>query len=161
MPTFRSRFGSFYTNVNTYDKRAILFTFYFLLRRMLFVANLTFCDFSIVLQVFCADTLSTCILGFYLSVRPMNGLLTNLTEIVNEIAVLSSVQLMFVFTDYVGDPVQRYAFGYYFMYYVGAVICINLMAFVISAINSAILAVRRFFTKRRIRAKTAVLKAEK
>lgn len=52
---FRNRFGSLYLNVNTYDKKAVYFTFLFLLRRVLFAATLTFCDFSIVLQVFLAD----------------------------------------------------------------------------------------------------------
>lgn len=108
--------------MNTGDKKAINFTFLFLLRRILLVGVFMLCGFSIVLQVMIADIMSTLLLAFYLSVMPMKGVMNNFIEVVNEASVLASIMYMFVFTDYVPDPVVRYAFGYNFLYFVGGVI---------------------------------------
>ena len=134
--------------MNTYDKRAIYFTFLFLLRRVLFVATVAFFKFSIVFQVLVTDILSTILLAFYLSVRPLNGILNNGIEILNETAVLSSIQLMFVFTDYTVDPVKRYAHGYHFMYYIASVICLNLLAYACSLIKNVIDSTKRHYMKK-------------
>ena len=146
LDTFRNRFGSLYLNVNTEDTNATRFTFFFLLRRILFVGVIMLCSFSIVLQVMIADVMSTLLLAFYLSVLPMRGVMNNLTEIVNEASVLASIMYMFVFTDYVPDPVVRYAFGYNFLYFVGGVIALNLLTFIFTIVNAIVLKFRAHFT---------------
>lgn len=132
--------------MNTGDKKAINFTFLFLLRRILLVGVFMLCGFSIVLQVMIADIMSTLLLAFYLSVMPMKGVMNNFIEVVNEASVLASIMYMFVFTDYVPDPVVRYAFGYNFLYFVGGVIALNLLTFIFTIVNAIVLKFRAHFT---------------
>ena len=159
--TFRSKFGSLYLNVNTHDRKAVHFTFFFLLRRMLFVGAITLFNFSIVFQVMSLDILSTCLLAFYVSVMPMQGVMNNLMEVMNELSVLASIIYMFVFTDYVPDPVLRYSFGYDFLFFVGGIIALNLLAFIFTIISTIILKVKLWCTRRRRRASIAAAIEEK
>lgn len=129
LPRFRRRYGSLYFNVDTVKRSAIYFTFLFLVRRMLFAAVISNAGASLVLQILICDLLSTVLLGFYWSVRPMESTLGNVIEIFNESAVLLSVWSMVLFSDFVQSPVQRYDIGFYFMYFVAAVIAFNLVLF--------------------------------
>ena len=156
-PYIQNRFGSLFLNVNKYDKKAVYFTFYFLLRRIFFAATIALFNFSIVFQVLITDTLSTLLLAFYISVRPFQGTLNNLIEIVNEVALLESIQLMFIFTDWTENPEQRYAFGYYLMYFIGSVLGLNLLAAVFTLIAEVILSGRRWWARRARKAKISAI----
>ena len=156
-PYIQSRFGSLYLNVEKYDKRAVYFTFYFLLRRIFFAATIALFNFSIVFQVLITDALSTLLLAFYISVRPFQGTLNNLIEIFNEVALLASIQLMFIFTDWTENPEQRYAFGYHLMYFIGGVAGLNVIALVFALIASVIHSVRRWWVRRARKAKIAAM----
>ena len=48
-PYIQGRYGSLFLNVNINDKRAVYFTYYFLLRRIIFASTIALCNFSIVL----------------------------------------------------------------------------------------------------------------
>ena len=107
-PDFKSKYDSIYQNVDYYKKKALQSTSWFFVRRFFFAGVIVFCTSSIVLQIFLADVLSTCMLIYFITVKPMNTSLNNLTQILNEIFVLISVWLMFHFTEFVNDPVTRY-----------------------------------------------------
>ena len=90
-PTFRAKYDSLYQNLDVYKKLAFSNISYFLLRRLLFAFVIVMCQSSIVLQVGMADFMSTALLGYYLSVRPMTDSLNNFIQIFNEIIVLVSI----------------------------------------------------------------------
>ena len=102
---FKIKYDSLYANQDYHNKRALPMTTYFLLRRLAFAAIIAYLGFSIVLQVLLADILSTGLLIFYIVVRPMYDKVNNAIQIINEAVVLVCVWLMFLFTEYVGDPV--------------------------------------------------------
>ena len=87
-PSFKQQYDSLYINVEYYDKRAILFTCFYLVRRMLIAIVICYCRSSIVLQVFLCDILSTLLLSFYIKVKPIAGLLNYIVEMVNETLIL-------------------------------------------------------------------------
>ena len=97
----KAKYDSVYQNVDYYKKSALAYTSYFLARRFTFAAIIVLCGASIVLQVFIADIMSTLLLIFFLSVRPMNDSVNNAVQIFNESAVLISIWLMFHWTQYV------------------------------------------------------------
>ena len=66
----------------------------------------------------------------------MEGKLSNSLEIGNEILLLFSVWLMFIFSDFVEDPQIRYDFGYYFMYFIAAGIGLNLCIFATGVVTA-------------------------
>jgi hypothetical protein len=108
---FKSKYGSLYQNVNTFRKYATWFTTLFLVRRLIFACVIAFVQFSVVAQIAIVDACSTILLAFYLSVRPMNGGSHNFIQIFNETMFLLIVQSLFLFTNYVTSPIQRYFFG--------------------------------------------------
>ena len=120
---------------------------------MLFAIVIVFCGSSIVLQIFLADTLSTILLAFYLRVTPMVGFLNNTIEVVNESFVLIVFWLLFLFTDYIEDPEQRYKYGYDFIFAVAIVIGLNLLAFLYSVVDKIYTALRNWLAKRKIQTK--------
>jgi hypothetical protein len=52
----------------------------------------------------------------------------NYVQIFNEVAFLSCVYLMVLFTDYVPDPVARYRIGWNYLGYLVLIIAINAYA---------------------------------
>ena len=61
----------------------------------------------------------------------MESRLHNVIQLFNEILVLLCVWLMFLFTDYVPDPVTRYDLAWKLIYLVAFAIGVNLLLLVI------------------------------
>lgn len=78
----------------------------------------------------------------------MYSRLGNAVFIFNETFVLLLVSLMFLFTDYVPDPVLRYDFGYKFLYICGLVVAANLLVFVYNIASAIYNGCKHFFVKR-------------
>ena len=72
-PDFKLRYDSLYQNIDYYKTQALLSTSWFFVRRFLFAGLIVYCTSSIVLQIFLADVLCTCMLVFFITVRPMNS----------------------------------------------------------------------------------------
>lgn len=115
-----------------YKKEALANTSFFLLRRLLFAALIVFCGPSLVLQVFIADILSTLLLIFFISVKPMVDQWSNLMQIMNELVVLTCVWMMFVFSNYVPSAEVRYELAYFFLYLIAADVVLNVLYLVYS-----------------------------
>ena len=101
---FDQRFGSLYTNIETGKLEALVFSFVFLVRRLAFAFVICQIFSTIVVQVMALDALSTAMLVYYLANRPMKDRTNNFIQIFNELVILVSIEMMFLFTDYVGDP---------------------------------------------------------
>lgn len=55
---------------------------------------------------------------FILTVRPMEDNVSNQTLVFNEVVISMLCINLFMFTDYVPDPVVRYEIGWIFAYFV-------------------------------------------
>ena len=134
-PSFKAKFDSIYQNVDYYNVKALANTSLFLLRRFLFAAVIVMCGKSLVLQVFLADILSTCLIIYFILVKPYNDSWGNAIQIFNEFTVLTCVWTMFQFTAFVPDPELRYGLAYYFLYFVGVDVAINVLYLVYTLIK--------------------------
>ena len=54
---------------------------------------------------------------------------------------------MFLFTDFIGDPVLRYDYGYDVLYCVATIIIVNLLIFVYIIVQSIYMAIRKIVKK--------------
>lgn len=145
---FKMKFDSLYQNLDYFKKRALPHTSWFLMRRLLFAAVIVFCQFSIVLQVFLADILSTLLLIFFITVKPMYDRTNNVIQIVNESVVLVSVWLMFHFTEFVTDPEDRYDLAFYFLYFVAVDVALNVALLVFTLLKKIFLSIKRCCLRR-------------
>ena len=84
------------------------------------------------------DALSTALLAYYLLSMPMKDLLNNWIQIFNEIIILICTWSLFLFTNYVPDPVLRYEFGQYFLYFIGFNLAVNILVFMWTILSSLI-----------------------
>lgn len=78
------------------------------------------------MQVLCIDIISTGILIFYITQMPMENLITNLVQILNEVVVLVCTWYLFLFTPYVPDPQTRYFFGDMFLKIIALDVIVNI-----------------------------------
>ena len=86
-----------------------------MLRRLVIALAIAFLMFSNVLQSLIAVHSSLLMLSWLLTVRPLDTHNKNYLEMVNEFLILILGYFGFLFTDYVGDPVTRYSFGYLYI----------------------------------------------
>ena len=112
------------------------------MRRLIFAFNIENVQETIVYQVFIADTLSTLLLAYYITIRPMVDGINNFIQIFNEFVVLCAIEMMFLFTLYVGEPEIRYQFGFYFIYLLGFNLAVNLIVLIYNLSKSIYLAIR-------------------
>ena len=129
---FKHKYSSLYSNVQYHKVEALRFTLYFCFRRLIFAIIIIFFRNSIVLQVFAADFTILGMLIFYVSSLPMSDKANNFIQIFNETAIWICISLLFVFTDVVESPVDRYDYGQYFLYFIGFNIIVNLIVFFLS-----------------------------
>lgn len=141
-PAFKAKYDSLYQNLDYYKVKALPNTFWFLSRRLAFSAVIVFCTKSIVLQVMLADVLSTLLLVYFLCVGPMYDRVNNCIQFVNEAFVLASVWMMFHYTEYVGSPETRYDLAFYFMYFIGVDVALNVLLLVYNIIKKVIQAIQ-------------------
>ena len=150
-PTFRSHYDSTYQNVDIYKRQALYYTSYFLARRFCFAFLIVFCSKSVVLQVFLSDILSTLMLIFFTSVKPMRDTPNNAIQILNELFVLTCIWLMFWFTHFVGAPQTRYDLAWYFMYLIGFNMAVNVALLLYIIGRKIYLAARKEYLKRTVK----------
>ena len=75
----------------------------------------------------------------------MKDAMNNAVQIFNEVAIILLLQFMFMFTDFNTNPVDRHSFGYLFLYYVAALITINVLFLVVSLAIEGRRALLRWF----------------
>lgn len=148
---FKMKYDSLYQNVDYYKLKALAFTSLFLARRLLFAFVLVFCAVSIVLQVFLADILSTLLLAFYLSVWPMWDSVNNCIQVFNEVVVLTSVWLVFQFTEFVPEPETRHTFGWNLLYFIGVNVALNVFVLVFTIGRKIYSSCRKVYLARKLK----------
>ena len=97
-PVTKQRFGSLYLNINPDIKYAIMSAPLFMIRRMIFCANIIFTPNNTLLQLLLQTICSLFLITFFVRLRPMETTFLNCMEIVNESSFLICCYLMFLFT---------------------------------------------------------------
>ena len=109
---------------------------------------------TIVYQIFVFDLVSTLLLCYFLTVRPMKDRINNAIQIFNEIVVLLCIESMFLFTSYVPDVRTRYQMGQKVLLLVAMNIIINFIVLIAILLKKIYKAVRTWYVKRHNRIAT-------
>ena len=144
-PKLQQKYGSLYQNVDPTKSANLRFTAYFCARRFVFALIICILVDSLVLQILIADFAILSMLAFYSINLPMKDSLNNVVQIGNEVAILFLLQFMFLLTDYIADPVDRHELGYYFLYYVCALIILNLIVLFVSIGREVHYQIRKYY----------------
>ena len=144
-PQFKLKYDSLYQNLEYFKMGALSNTSFFLCRRILFAALIVFGEGYLVFQVMAADVLSTLLLIFFITQRPMIDVWNNFVQIFNELVVLVCVWFLFHYSDYVVNPETRYDLAYYFLYIVATDIVINVLFLIYMIVKKIYMACRSFF----------------
>lgn len=127
----KDKFGSLYNELRTKHFVTLMHTPIFFIRRLVFVYALQTHVFSLKYGgvVFC----SMFTLCYLLHVRPQYSKRLWKLEIFNEISLLSLMQILPLFTDWVTKAEVQYEFGWTFVYMLGPLFMLNI-GYVIMAI---------------------------
>lgn len=112
-------------------------TFLFILRRLIFVLFAIFGQYSVV-QNFLQLLTSYIILGFLITIKPMNSTFLNVLEIINEVTLIICSYMLYLFTDYVDNAKTRYNLGWYFIGFAVGNIIINWIVIICKVIHSIV-----------------------
>jgi len=130
----KQSFGSLYTNIDYYKLRALSFTMLFLYRRLAFAWAVVYATDSLVYQM-TVTLYSSLAMMIYLACNlPMMDTFTNVVQLINELALYVCCCTMFLFTDYISDPVFRYRIGWFYLACTGLNIAFNVLMLIISII---------------------------
>ena len=113
--------------------KALLFVPLFLFRRFLFALTAVYLGSSIVAQVYLVHYASLSLLIYMMLILPMENEVHNGVQIFNESILLLLTGMLFLFTEFVGDPIMRYRVGWWLIY----IIVFNLAVNVISLLFHA------------------------
>ena len=152
-PSFKRRYDSLYQNIDTDKFEADPFIFVFLVRRLVFAYVICNVGFNMVTQVLILDFSCTAVLAYYLTVFPMKNGVNNGIHIFNEIVVILSVQYLFLFTNYVPDPVLRYDLAVYFIAMILVNMSLNVLLLISNIIFGLVKLVKNWYRKRQHRIK--------
>lgn len=103
--------STLYLNLNTRQFSAVVWSSVFMLRRILFAVSIALIGQNLVLQLTLLIYLTHGMLAFQVLNMPFQDLNYNLLALVNEILLLTALTLMFLYSDFVGQPETRYGFG--------------------------------------------------
>ena len=95
-----------------------------------------------------ADILSTLLLIYFITQKPMVDFWSNAVQIYNELVVLTCVWSMFVFSNYVPSAETRYELAFYFLYFIAGNMVINVIFSIVTIIKRIYDACRSFFIRR-------------
>lgn len=141
---FKSRYGAFVTDVETYKKPSTTYwPVIFMVRRLVLALNITFLKFNLVAQVLFAVHASLVMLCWLLINKPFDTRWKNWLECMNEFIILMMSYFGFLFSDFVASPIARYSFGYL---YIG-IILFGLVVNVVAMITSAVVNMVRYCRK--------------
>ena len=92
-------------------------------------------------------------LSYYLANKPMNDKANNFIQVFNEIVILLATWYMFLFTEYVSDPVIRYDFGEWFKYLLIFNVGINVCVLIWTLLAQIAFKIKICYLKRQARKK--------
>ena len=136
--TIQESIGSLYLQFDTNKQSCTHFTMFFLYRRLLFALIINFTDQYSVLQLasFCLTGLA--LFTYILYWQPMESKMYNGLAIFNECILFVLGFQIYLFTEYVAEPEQRYTLGKSMLWLVYFDIGVNLVALGVDIVLNAI-----------------------
>ena len=128
---FKSKYGALYDGLcldmeegeDNKRKSGLLFPFFFVLRRILFVVSAIWLDHFVWAQMAIQFECSTAMVIYLLSYWPFEEDLFTKLEVLNEITTVFLLYCMLCFTDWVPGADTRYTIGWVFI----LITCTNLL----------------------------------
>ena len=118
------------------------------MRRLVFAYVITNVGFNMVTQVLILDFTCTAVLGYYLTVFPMKNGINNGIHIFNEIVVILCVQYLFLFTNYVPDPVLKYDLAVYFIGIIALNLGLNVLLLIFNILYGLVKLIKSWYRQR-------------
>ena len=132
---YKSKYGAFFTNVETCLKpKALHYSTIFLFRRLIIAITIVWLKKSCVVQSLVAVYSSLLMFSWLIIVMPLDEKSKNYLEMSNEFLILILGYYGFLFTDYVETPIERYIFGYVYIGLMAAGLLFNLLYLVYSTV---------------------------
>ena len=89
-------------------------------------------------------------LSFYLGGKPMIDGPNNFIQIFNECIICFVIVSMVVFTNFIPSPVDRYNYGWYLLYFIGASVCVNMIILAVNITKIVYMAIKKRMMKKRL-----------
>ena len=140
---FKLRYSSFYLNLRTNQKEALLFTALYLYRRLVLSVVVTMLPGAPLAQMFIVLYSSLGMSAYLLGQRPHKSKNTRAFELYNELTILSVTYVLMMNADLVTDDMLRYNIGWALVGVIGINIIANIINVVISMIKKIRLVVKR------------------
>ena len=74
----------------------------------------------------------------------------NFIQIFNECIICFVIISMVVFTNFIPNPVDRYNYGWYLLYFIGASVCVNMIILVVNITKIVYMAIKKRMMKKRL-----------
>jgi len=139
-PRLKAKIGTLYQNVETVGKpKALLFTSVFLIRRLVFAAIVVLIsEPNILVQLFLSMYASFGMIMFYVIVWPMNNVVNNIQQLINEVFLYMCLLFSLAFTDYTVGVEQKHDVGTFYLTFLAFNITINVALIMYTAIKQGI-----------------------
>lgn len=121
-----------YEGLRLENKRAVLFNFFFLLRRMMYVYALSLLEACSVAQLGVVNMGSLAMLSFLATVKPFKTPFLNTLELLNEATILVLSYFCFVFTDLMQNYALKFQLGWAYSLLLIAQVLLNIFAIIFS-----------------------------
>lgn len=157
---FSQRFDSLFTSIERLKLESLAFTLVFLARRLAFAYTICHLDYTISVQVLALDALSTAMLAYYITNAPMVDGVNNFIQAFNEVVILIAIWCMFLFTDYIVDPVKRYEFGNWYKYLLTLNVLVNVVILIWNILALLVSKLRLAYVRRQAMKKVQAVSPE-
>lgn len=137
-----------YQNVNVEKSHSLRFTLYFCLRRIIFAFAIIVLKDAVIIQILVTDLTVMGMLSFYVAGLPMIDGPNNFIQIFNEIIICFVIISMVIFTNFIPNPVDRYDYGWYLLYFIGASVCVNMIILAVNITKTVYMAIKKRMRKK-------------
>ena len=138
---FKSKFGTLYEGLNldmdeNKRKYALLFPFFYIVRRLLFVASAIWLEHFLWAQLAIQFACSVTMMIYLQSYRPFNDKIFTTLETFNEVTTIFLLYHMFTFTDWLPLASTRYIMGWSFIIFTSANLLVHVLLLLIETVKN-------------------------
>jgi hypothetical protein len=123
---FNRSYGTLYQGIKVHSPSCHFFTTFFCIRRLLIAVITVNSNWLLISNIYISIFGSLAMIKLLFDYSPFQDRVIDRFEKINEIFYLLNCYFLFLFTDFVGDPLTRYNFGYLFIALMSLVMCINI-----------------------------------
>jgi len=100
-------------------------------------------------------------LSFYVAGAPMSDKFNNFIQIFNEIVICLALASLVLFTDFIGDPVERYEWGYTLLKLIASSVSVNVFILLATIVTAIYISIHKLYLKRKKAKITKELEAKR